>query len=251
MVDTRISLRGSQTDKIKGSDLNLFVTTYFWRGAPLIADDYARATLGTSLRWDFLALFHQVKTDFGRAAATRFVWPGIEGSHEDQAINGVLYLLQPEIASAYMDELPIDQVDLARLEVILRRWERYAEELLKLRTEGNPIVVPEAPKPQTPPPVVEAPKPEPYGWWDCPKCGEVDNPPKSQKCMKCHASRPTENKPDEAPVAQAKDPNQWRKVVAGIAAALGAAGFMIKLFLPAIGDAIYDAVVALLRAIGG
>lgn len=249
MVETRISLRGSQSDKILGSDLNLFVTTYFWRGAPLIADDYWRATMNTSLRWDLIALFHWLKTDFGRKTEVQ-VWPGIGGSHEDQAVNGVLYLLRDGIASQFLDELPVDEVTLARLKVILGRWERHAEALIALRTQPAPIEVPvpEVPpaKPETPP--VQVPE-EPYGWWDCERCSETNNPPKSQKCMKCHAPRP-QVKPD-APEVAIKDPKVWKKTAAKIAALLAAGGFAIKLFLPSWGDAIFDALLALLQAIGG
>ena len=248
MVDTRISLRGSQTDKIRGSDLNLFVTTFFWRGAPLIGDDYARATLGTQLRWDILALFHQVKSNFGRNPATKTVWPGIEGSHDDQAINGVLYLLQPEIASAYMDELPIDEVDLQRLGVILRRWEKYAGELLSLRERGNPIEVPPAPveapaKPETPPVVVP-------DWWLCPKCDD-NNPPLAERCMKCRTPRPGAT-PVDAP--KPTDPvltGQWKKTLLSIAAILTSAGIVLKIFGSGWISVILDAAATILKTIAG
>jgi hypothetical protein len=212
MVETRVSLRGSQSDKISGADLNLFVTTFFWRGAPLIGDDYARATLGTQLRWDMLALFHWIKTEFGRKTGVE-VWPGIGGSHEDQAINGVLYLLQPEVASQFLDELPCSETDLQRLAAILGRWETYKEDLIDLRTKPAPIAVPEAPKPQEPAPV-EAPK------------------------------------PDEPEVEANPGMAQWKKTALKIAAVLASAGVVVKLLTPSYIDIIWDAVVGILRAIG-
>jgi hypothetical protein len=255
MVDTRVSLRGSQSDKIRGSDLNLFVTSKYWQAAPLIADDYARATLGTSLRWDILALFHWVKTNFGQKNGVE-VWPEIGGSHEDQAINGVLYLLQPEIASQFIDELPIEAVDEEQLLAILRGWEDYSARLIELRTKPKPIELPEPPKPQEPAAPVEAPKP-PEGWWDCKECGADSNPPKSQKCMRCHKPRPgaIEEKP-EAPkpeipgVEETPGMAQWKKTALKIAAVLASAGVIVKVFTPSYIDIIWDAVVGILRAIG-
>lgn len=258
MVSTRVSLRGSQSDKITGPDLNLFVTTFFWRGAPLIGDDYARATLGTQLRWDMLALFHWIKSDFGRKTGVE-VWPGIGGSHGDQAINGALYLLQPEVASQFLDELPCSETDLQRLAAILGRWETYKEDLIDLRTKPAPIEVPEAPKPQESAAPVEAQKP-PEGWWDCKNCGNDDNPPKSQKCMRCFKPRPgaVEEKPEapkpEEPTVEAQPTPgmaEWKKTVLKIAAVLASAGVIVKVFTPSYIDIIWDAVVGILRAIGG
>ena len=52
-----------------------------------------------------------------------------------------------------------------------------------------PILAPPAPEPEK----------EPYGWWDCPKCGNRDNPPKLMWCMKCHAVRPDYHPKAETP----------------------------------------------------
>lgn len=254
MVNTRVSLRCSQSDKIQGSDLNLFVTTFFWRGAPLIADDYARAIMGTQLRWDMLALFHWIKTDFGRKTGIE-VWPGIGGSHEDQAINGVLYLLQPEVASQFLDELPCSETDLQRLAAIQGRWETYMENLIDLRTKPTEIAVPEPQKPQEPAtPTVPAKPQEPYGWWDCKECGADSNPPKSQRCMRCHKPRPgaIEEQPvPEVPEVEA-NPGMapWKKTALKISAILASAGIIVKLLTPDFIDIIWDAVVAILKAVG-
>jgi hypothetical protein len=96
---------------------------------------------------------------------------------------------------------------------------------------------------------------DPVGWWDCKKCGEDNNPPTLQHCMKCHARRPGSVSNPEPPAKLPKPkptplppkdpsappppapPTNWKGIVAQIVAwgTVIATGLSIaSFFIPAL-----------------
>lgn len=208
------SIRSSDNpgSKVAPHHLNWFATNSFWRDAPLIADDYYRACLGTDLRWDILALFYWLKTNFGRTPKEDVFQIGFGGSPEDTAINASLHALQNNWQT--IDDMPLSVEEKDVLVVLIKKWEAVAAGIVS-RQSGNPLPKPE-PKPIEPPkpPVVLVPKP--------------DLPAK--------------------PEVPAKKINwSWAKPVAAI---LAGVSIVAGLFLPGWAKMALDAIIAVLRSLG-
>lgn len=209
-----IPLNGQINPKILASDLNMFASLRFWREAPMVADDWQRAAINTTLRWDYLYLYQMTRTNFGRNGVRDPFGIGFEGSPEDTVINASVHV--QEIKS--FDALPGDQHFWQQFELVCERWDSWMDSLIQQRVDGNPL-----PEPPPPPP----PKPEPV---------PVPIPP-------------TEEKPPEtAPVPSG---SSWRKTCAMIAGVLGGGLFIAKLFLPGSIVLILEAVQKILSALGG
>jgi hypothetical protein len=194
--------------------LNLWASTNYWRSCELIADDFARASLETGLRWDILALFYWFKTDFNRKKNLDPFEIGFEGSAADQAINATLHVIDKGFKD--VKELPITEDELKVFNLLVLRWEAASGLLLSRETQGNPLPVPpapEEPKP-LPPPVILTPKP------DLPATPEV--PAKKFSWA-------------------------WAKTAAAILAGISV---VAGLFIPGWAKTILDAIIAILRSLG-
>jgi hypothetical protein len=209
-----LSLHSSDNPGIRVAPhhLNWFSTNSFYRDAPLIGDDFYRSCLGTSLRWDILALTYWLKTNFGRTPKEDVFQIGFGGSPEETAINVSLHALQNQWQT--IDDLPLSAEEKDVLLVLIKKWEATAAALLSRQT-GQPLPKPE-PKPVEPPkpPVVLVPKP------DLPAVPEVPAKPFSWA---------------------------WAKPVAAI---LAGVSVVAGLFLPGWAKMALDAIIAVLRSLG-
>jgi hypothetical protein len=210
-----LSLHSSDNPGIRVAPhhLNWLATNSFYRDAPLIGDDFYRAALGTSLRWDILALFYWLKTNFGRTPKEDVFQIGFGGSPEDTAINSTLHALQNNWQT--IDDLPLSAEEKDVFLVLIKKWEATAAALLS-RQAGQPLPKPE-PKPTEPPkpPVVLVPKP------DLPAVPEVPAAPTNWKALAKYGA----------------------VILTGVAVAA-------KLFAPGIVGVVLDIVISVLRSIG-
>jgi hypothetical protein len=213
-----LSLHGTESPgvKVAPSNLNMWASTAYWRGAPLIADDYYRACIGTDIRWDILALFYWLKNDFGRAMKEDVFGIGFGGSPEDTAINATLHVQSAQWQT--VENLPLSADEKAVLLMLVQKWEAVSAGIVSRQTTGEPL-----PKPPPPPP---PPKP-------------IEEPV---------VLEPHDNIPSH-PVEPVKKSSGWAWAKTA-AAVLGGLSFIAGLFLPGWGKTILDAIIAILRALG-
>lgn len=213
---------------LRPQDLNLWLSR-FNQAHPLLADDCMRACEGSTVSWERLFLFGAV-----RSAAYRKLTVDLFGTGRADE-NPETQVIHAALAWNNVDDLKFlagtNEDELKAFDALWENWMQYRNIILRRReTGGDELPAPKpAPKPE-PGPTPPIP-PEPYGWWDCEKCGERDNPPKLQRCFRCHAPRPgavepdkpkkEEPKPDVPKKEEPKQPVDMKKVGKIIAAVIG------------------------------
>jgi hypothetical protein len=197
---------------LKPSDMNLWFARYNSKH-PDLADDYFNGVVGTGISWERLFVYFAATTNGFR----------------DPYVDPATAILDWKTLET-MNELP----GLDLFDALWHEWTEYRDGLLQRRRDGGvPLPKPKPPEPKPPEPKPE-PKP-PTGWWDCATCGERDNPPLGERCLKCHAVRPGyEPKPEEPKPEEPKPPSvpdEWKsklKWLGSLCGLLLGLGFVIK-----------------------
>jgi len=191
---------------------------YLNKDAPMIADDCIRSCEGCDVNpWVMVAVACVTSENF-QAAPLDYFGVGLEGPLEDQIINASLHYINLQDTT----ELKITAAQAQQVDLVYQDFARYLESMAK---NAKPKPLPQPPLPE--------PEPEPIPPAKPPKPTPVELPPKK-----------------EDPALPAK-PGAWKITLAKVVGVLGAAGFIVKLFLPGAFASAYDLVLKILGLILG